>query len=119
MITLHALLARRPDLTHEEFLAYWHGTHGPLIRDEPTLARHLLSYVQHPLTPAASRYGLDGFDGITVQTFVDAEAFRAFVSEPAARMMDADMAHFLDVERLQVTMTEAPVVVVDARTAGS
>lgn len=112
MITLHALLARRPDLTHEEFLAYWHGTHGPLIRDEPTLARHLLSYVQHPLAPTAGRYGLDGFDGITVQTFASAAAFRAFVEEPKARLMDADMANFLDVAGLRAVLTETAVPVV-------
>ena len=35
MVTLHALLVRRADLSHEEFLAHWHGVHGPLIRDEP------------------------------------------------------------------------------------
>ncbi|NLV56846.1 MAG: EthD family reductase [Acidimicrobiales bacterium] len=112
MITLHALLVRRPDLTHEQFLAHWHDVHGPLIRDEPTLARHLLSYVQHPLDPTAERYGLAGFDGVTVQTFADADAFRAFVSEPEARRMDADMANFLDVTRLQATITGPGAVVV-------
>ena len=112
MLTLHALLVRRSDLTHEQFLDHWHHHHGPLIRDTPELARHLISYVQHPLTPSAASFGLDRFDGITVQTFADWDAFAAFVAEPEARRMDADMASFLDVDQLQVTVTEAPVTVV-------
>lgn len=111
-VTLHALLARRPDLTHDQFLVYWHRTHGPLIRDTPALARHIVTYTQHPLTPSAAELGLDRFDGITVQTFADWEAFRAFVFEPDAATMNADMANFLDVDALQVTVTEAPLEVI-------
>lgn len=113
MITLHALLTRRPDLSHEEFLAYWHGTHGPLIRDDPALSRHVETYHQHPLTPEAGRLGLDSFDGITVQTFRDWEAFWAFATQPESAAMNADMANFLDVAKLQVTVTADPVVVID------
>ncbi len=113
MITLHALLARRSDLTHDQFLEHWHTRHGPLIRDTPGLARHLLSYVQHPVTPdAAAKLGLDGFDGITVQTFADWSAFVAFATGPDSHLMNDDMASFLDVDRLQVTVTEDPVTVV-------
>ncbi|HYI62996.1 MAG TPA: EthD domain-containing protein [Acidimicrobiales bacterium] len=112
MITLHALLVRHPDLTHEEFLAHWHGVHGPLIRDDPVLARHLLSYHQHPVAPGAGTLGLDGFDGVTVQTFVDWDAFRAFATQPESWAMNDDMATFLDVARLRVSVTEDPVVVV-------
>ena len=112
MVTLHALLVRRPDLTHEEFLAYWHGTHGPLIREDPALTRHLLSYHQHPVAPQAGPAGFDGFDGITVQTFADWDAFWAFATQPESAAMNADMASFLDADRLQVTVTADPVVVV-------
>lgn len=111
MITLHALLARRPDLTHEQFLAHWHDVHGPLIRDDPAVARHLLSYLQHPLAPRAGTLGLDHYDGITVQTFAHWEAFHAFATQPESRAMNEDMARFLDVARLQVIVTEDPVAV--------
>ncbi|QYG92564.1 EthD domain-containing protein [Iamia sp. SCSIO 61187] len=112
MITLHALLVRRPDLSHDEFLAYWHGTHGPLIRDDPALARHLLSYQQFPATPEAGKLGLGTYDGITVQTFADWDAFWAFATQPESQRMNDDMANFLDADRLQVTVTADPVVVV-------
>lgn len=113
MVTLHALLVRRSDLTHDQFLAYWHDVHGPLIRDDPALAGHLLTYHQHPLDPAAVTLGLDGFDGITVQTFADWEAFATFATQAASEVMNADMANFLDVDRLRVTVTSDPVVIVD------
>lgn len=119
MITLHALLIRRPDLTHEEFLDHWHTRHGPLIRDTPGLARHLLSYVQHPVTPSAGELGLDGFDGITVQTFADWDAFMAFATGPDAHLMNDDMASFLDVDALRVTVTEEPVTVVAVGPSGA
>lgn len=112
MVTLHALLVRRPDLTHEEFLAYWHDVHGPLIRDDPALASHILSYHQHPLEPGAGTLGLDGFDGITVQTFEDWDTFARFATQAASEAMNADMANFLDVTRLQVTVTSDPVTVI-------
>lgn len=113
MITLHALLVRRADLTHDQFLAYWHHTHGPLIRDDPALARHILSYHQHPVAPEAGRLGLDRFDGITVQTFADWDAFWTFAAQPGARAMNDDMANFLDVEQLQVTVTAGAVRVIE------
>lgn len=119
MITLHALLVRRSDLTHEEFLGYWHGSHGPLIRDNPNLARHVVAYAQHPLTPSAAGLGLDGYDGVTVQVFADWAAFKAFVREPDARLMDADMENFLDVSGLRVAVTEGPVAVIGDATSGS
>ena len=112
MVTLHALLVRRPDLTHEEFLAYWHDVHGPLIRDDPALASALITYHQHPLDPAAGTLGLDDYDGITVQTFADWDAFVRFAAQAASDAMNADMANFLDVDRLRVTVTSDPVTVV-------
>jgi len=112
MITLHALLVRHPDLSHAEFLAHWHGTHGPLIRDDPAVRRHLLSYHQHPVTPQAGTRGLDAYDGITVQTFADWDAFWAFATQPESQAMNDDMASFLDVSKLAVTVTSDAVVVV-------
>lgn len=117
-VTLHALLTRRTDLSHEQFLRHWHDVHGPLIRDTPSLARHLLAYGQHPLLAEAGEFGLDAFDGVTIQRFASWDEFHAFVAEPDARRMDADMGNFLDVGKLCVSVTADPVVVVAAPTSG-
>jgi uncharacterized protein (TIGR02118 family) len=112
MVTLHAVLYRRADLTHEQFLEYWHGTHGPLIAGRPELTRHLLGYEQHPRLPASGGIGPDQPDGVTVQRFASWETFLAFLAEPGAEAMNADMANFLDVDRLTISFTATPRTVV-------
>jgi uncharacterized protein (TIGR02118 family) len=112
VVTLHAVLYRRSDLTHDEFLAYWHDVHGPLIRDMPELTRHLLDYRQHPRLPASGGLGPDQPDGVTVQRFASWDVFMAFLAEPGAKAMNDDMANFLDIGRLTVSFTAAPVEVV-------
>ena len=113
MIRLTALLVRNPALTHEEFLRHWHDVHGPLIRDTPELARHLIRYEQHPLTDDRG-VGTAGFDGVAMQWMASMDSLFAFISEPAyAERLGPDERYLLDMERIQVTFTEEPVVVID------
>ncbi len=111
MVTLHAFLVRRPDLTHEEFLEHWRDRHGPLIRDTPELARHLVRYEQHARLPGA-RGGTPGYDGVAVQVYRDWAGLAAMLAEPAAGMMVEDEARFLDRDRLVVVFSEDHRVVV-------
>lgn len=112
MVTMHAVLFRRADLSHDQFLDYWHNVHGPLIAGLPDLTRHLLGYEQHPRLPASGGIGPDQPDGVTVQRFASWDAFLAFLAEPGAEAMNADMSNFLDVDRLTVSFAAAPVTVV-------
>ena len=48
MVKLFALLRRREGMSTEEFVEHWRDRHGPLIAGEPSLARHILRYEQHP-----------------------------------------------------------------------
>ena len=113
MIRLTALLVRNPALTHDEFLAHWHGVHGPLIRDTPSLARHIVRYEQHPLTDDRGA-GVGGYDGVAMQWFHTMDALFAFIAEPAyAEVLAPDERRLLDMERIQVSFTEEPVVVID------
>lgn len=109
-VTLHAVLFRRADLTHEQFLDHWHHVHGPLIRETPELMRHLLAYEQHPrLAAAGGGAERDQPDGVTVQRYASWDAFLAMLREPAATAMNDDMANFLDVDRLTIAFTGPPV----------
>jgi hypothetical protein len=49
---------------------------------------------------------------VTVQRFASWETFLAFLAEPGAHAMNADMANFLDVDRLTISFTATPVTVV-------
>jgi uncharacterized protein (TIGR02118 family) len=109
-VKLIAFVKRRPDLSREAFLDYWHNRHGPLIRDTPDLSRHLVSYSQHP----ARADDRSGWDGVAIQEFASWDDFLAMISGPAGEAMRADEAEFLDQSATRVVFTEDPVVVVPA-----
>lgn len=112
MVRLTAMLVRNPELTHEQFLRHWHDVHGPLIRDTPELARHLLRYEQHPLADDHGA-GVGGYDGVAVQWLESMQALFDFIAEPAyAEVLAPDEHRLLDMDRIQVTFTEDPVVVI-------
>ena len=110
-VTLHAFLVRKAGLTHEEFLSYWHDQHGPLIRDTPALARHLIRYEQHGSLPGAQA-GSD-FDGVAVQDVrLVGRLPRHAGSGPRPSSMREDEANFLDSDKHQVLFTEDVVTMV-------
>lgn len=116
MIRLTAMLVRNPALTHDEFLEHWHFTHGPLIRNTPELARHIVRYEQHPLTDDHGA-GVGGFDGVAMQWLNSMDDLFAFIAEPAYReVLSPDEAHLLDMSKIQVTFTDQPVIVIDGET---
>lgn len=69
--------------------------------------------------PEAGRLGLDAFDGITVQTFTDWDAFWAFATQPESQAMNEDMTNFLDLTRLHVTVTADAVEVIAPGATGA
>ncbi len=117
MIRLFALLRRRPGMDVDEFRNHWHGVHGPLIRDTPELARHLVRYEQHVRHRPDAISGNDGLDGVAVQWFASIDDFVAFVSEPAyAESIAPDERRFLDVDAIEFLITDEPHVVIDGPT---
>lgn len=105
---LFAFVKRREGMTHDEFLDYWHHTHGPLIRDTPGLRDRLLRYEQHPARPDDR----SGWDGVAMQEFAKWDDFIAMLSGPAGEAMRADEANFLDQASIKVVFTDDPVVIV-------
>ncbi len=113
MVRLTALLVRNPALTHEEFLTHWHDVHGPLIRNTPALARHIIRYEQHPLTDDRGA-GVGGYDGVAMQWFESMDELFGFIAEPEyADVLAPDERRLLDMDRIQVSFTADPVVVID------
>lgn len=117
MIKLVCFLRRAPGMDREAFHRHWLESHGPLIAEEPSLARHLLRYEQnHRLPQDYARDPADapGFDGVTVQWLASPGAFFDFVREPKYRETIApDEARFLDRGSLQVFFTGAEEVKID------
>jgi len=114
-VRLISLLRRRPGTTHADFLAHWHGTHGPLIANS-SAARYVRRYEQHPAAwPAAGTDSPDPeWDGVTVQEFDSVGAFWAHTAEPDFSIVQEDIARFLDVDNIAWVLVEAPKIVIAA-----
>jgi len=113
MIQLVTMLKRKPGTTHEEFLAYWRGHHGPLIT-QLSSAKYVRRYEQHASIwpPPGSKIPEPMYDGVTIQWFDSADDFYAHVMEPDQSEMAADIERFLDTSALHWTICEAPVVII-------
>jgi uncharacterized protein (TIGR02118 family) len=105
---LFAFVKRREGLSRQEFLDYWRGQHGPMIRDTPELADRLVRYEQHAARPDDR----SGWDGVAVQEFASWDDFLAMISGPGGELMRADEANFLDPSSIKVVFTEDRVVMV-------
>lgn len=105
------LLRRNPALSPGEFRRHWREVHGPLIRDTPSLARHVLRYEQHVGLDAAE----GGFDGVAVLWFRSLQGFREFVAEPAYReVLAPDERRLLDVAATQMAITDTDFTLIGA-----
>lgn len=112
-VQLIAMLWRRPEMTPEEFRRHWVEVHGPLIRDTPTLARHIRRYEQYPRHSAGPESGSPGCDGVTIQWFDSIDDLWAFTAEDDyARLVAPDERSFLDRKELRFVMVDPPIVVI-------
>ena len=114
MVKMFALLRRRQGMSVEEFRDHWRDVHGPLIRNTPELARHIVRYEQHPRHRPDALSGTDGVDGVAVQWFDSIDDFLGFISEPGYQELIApDERRFLDTDSIEFLITEEPNVVID------
>ncbi len=112
VIRLTALLHRKPETSHAEFLEHWHGRHGPLIAALPS-ASLIVRYEQHPAMWPAEASGLPepGYDGVAMQWFATMNDFVTFALKDDRPVVAADEERFLDTARIEWILTEEPVVV--------
>lgn len=88
------LLARRGDMTREEFASWWLGEHADLAKELPALRGLRFNLVE---TPDAE------FDGVTELWFDSREAFEAaYATEHGQRVAEDSLAHVSRRERLFV-----------------
>jgi uncharacterized protein (TIGR02118 family) len=90
MIKRVSLVRRKPDWTHEAFVAHWMGPHAAIVRQLPGLRGLRFGVVQR-WSPDAAAW--DGVGEVWFDSVADAE--RAFVTEPFRSQLVADRALFL------------------------
>jgi hypothetical protein len=117
MIKLICFVKRKPGMGRDEFHDHWLNQHGPLIRDTPELARHLIRYEQNHKAPEI--YGETpesedvGHDGVTIQWFESMSAFGSFCTSEAYRELIApDEARFLDRSAFGLIFSDAENVII-------
>ena len=100
------LVHRHPDLSKEEFSRYWREQHAPVGSTLPGLRK----YVQNHSTTAPDGSGAP-YDGFVEVWFDDRKAFESAMGSPEAEIVNADLANFVDVDRMQPFFVEEVVVV--------
>ena len=102
MVKVMVLLARRPDLTHEEFVDWWLERHVLLAGDLPHVRRATLNVVDGD--PDGS--GFDGVGELWFDSIADMEA--AYASEVGRAVIADSQAHTS--HRLRLVVVEHPQV---------
>jgi uncharacterized protein (TIGR02118 family) len=121
MIKLVFVLRRLPELSREEFQAYWYEKHGPLVRERAS-ALGISRYVQqHTIdTPMneglrTGRGGPEPYDGVAELWWESLEALQAAVATPEGQKAVAtlleDERRFIDLPRSPLWLCqERPIV---------
>jgi len=99
------LMARRSDMSPEQFREYWSTTHAEITSKVPGLR----SYVQNVCLPDAS--GDPAYDGVAVLGFDDATSMEKALGTPEWQAVMEDVPKFLDVDRVVIMTGEDNVVV--------
>jgi uncharacterized protein (TIGR02118 family) len=90
-----SLLARKPGISHEEFVKHWVEIHAPMARACPGIGRYTLTIIKS----SSTRKDVAAFeiqvDGIAELWFKDQAAFEAYSSSPATKRLRDDGATFI------------------------
>lgn len=112
MIKLCFALRRLPELSREDFQAYWWDRHAPLVKQHAAALR-IRRYVQthslgSPLDEAlrASRGGPEPFDGVAELWWDSEQDLAAAVAEPAGQAAGQAL---LEDERKFIDLASSPL----------
>jgi uncharacterized protein (TIGR02118 family) len=94
MIKITALLIRRPELTHEQFMHHWVEVHAPLVDALPGLRRYVQSHILGEQAVPVPTTGV-ALDGIAELWFDDRAAFDQAFASPEGQRLAADGALFI------------------------
>ena len=90
-----SLLARKPGMSHEDFVKHWVEIHAPMARACPGIGRYTLTIINS----SSTRKDVASFeiqvDGIAELWFKDKAAFDAYSTSPATKRLRDDGATFI------------------------
>jgi uncharacterized protein (TIGR02118 family) len=95
MIKRASLLARKPGISHEEFVKHWVEVHAPMARACPGIGRYTLTIVNSSSTRTDVAAFEIQVDGIAELWFQDQVAFDLYQNSPATKRLRDDGATFI------------------------
>ena len=90
-----SLLARKPGISHEEFVKHWVEIHAPMARACPGIGRYALTIIKSSSTRKDVAPFEIQVDGIAELWFKDQAAFEAYSTSPATKRLRDDGATFI------------------------
>jgi len=114
-LVVFSFYKRRPDLSHEEYIAYWRDRHGPLLRDTPEITKYLSRYVQHDLRPnsAQSHVAALEFDGMSEVWYKEGARREDLLAEPFfLERVVPDEPNFIDVAATRFSTYSTPSIMI-------
>ncbi|QCQ90947.1 EthD domain-containing protein [Rhodococcus sp. SGAir0479] len=111
MIKAVALLARRPDLTHHQFVEYYENNHAKLIRSLlPQIVEYRRNYLDRGTAIGADGATDPDFDVVSEFVFADRAGYDAMLTTHArpevAAAIEADEKNFLDRSRTRMYVVD-------------
>lgn len=109
MFKVIALLAKRPDLSREDFIAYYETTHAPLILSiTPEIRAYRRNFADFTEAFAFEDAAPFDFDCVTEIEYDDRAAYEAALEKQTAAMdrIAADEANFLDRGRTRMFIVD-------------
>jgi len=111
MFKVISLLAKRPDITREAFIAYYETTHAPLIRKLfPWIVDYRRNFVDLTGAIFGARATPPDFDVVTEIWFKDRQEYDRMLAEYAkpgiGDVIAADESNFLDSSRTRFFVVE-------------
>ena len=103
------LLARKPDLTTEQFMAHWHGVHGPLALEVHPLWRYDRNRIMAASTGAPAFEGIVGLHFRELEDVTD--VMRLYGGDKRnIRRISEDVMSFIDMSTITVTVMQETVL---------
>jgi uncharacterized protein (TIGR02118 family) len=113
VIKVTAFLTRKPDLSQEQFSAYWRDTHAPLVLSLAPFTSLVRRYVQQrPAEGVSNQLPLAPYDGIA-EIWCDnlSDVLNLIGNELFLSLVAKDEENFLDRSRTAIFMSHETAIV--------